>query len=81
MINIMNKTKERLQNSLMAFWTLITTIIYTLVIGTLIMISSLFSSTGKFPFRLGCAWSWLLMKTNRVKIQVIGLEKRSYPLD
>ena len=75
MIIIVNKTIERLKNSVMAFWTMITTIIYTLVIGTLIMISSLFSSTGKFPFKLGCAWSWLLMKTNRVKIQVIGLEK------
>lgn len=71
----MNKTVEKLKNSVMGFWTMITTIIYTLVIGTLIMISSLFSSTGKFPFKLGCAWSWLLMKTNRVKIQVIGLEK------
>jgi 1-acyl-sn-glycerol-3-phosphate acyltransferase len=71
----MNKTIEKLKNSAMGFWTMITTIIYTLVIGTLIMITALFSSTGKFPFKLGCAWSWLLMKTNRVKIQVIGLEK------
>lgn len=75
MIIIVYNTMDRLKNSVMAFWTLITTIIYTLVIGTLIMITSLFSSTGKFPFKLGCAWSWLLMKTNRVKIQVIGLEK------
>ena len=75
MIIIMNKTIERVKNAVMGFWTMITTIIYTLVIGTLIMITSLFSTTGKFPFKLGCVWSWLLMKTNRVKIQVIGLEK------
>jgi len=71
----MNRTIETLKNGIMAFWTMFTTIVYTLVIGVLIMATSLFSRTGKFPFRLGCAWSWLLMKTNRVRIQVIGLEK------
>jgi 1-acyl-sn-glycerol-3-phosphate acyltransferase len=75
LIIILNKAIEKLKDLIMGSWTLITIVIYTLVIGTLIMITSLFSSTGKFPFRLGCAWSWLLMKTNRVKIEVIGLEK------
>jgi 1-acyl-sn-glycerol-3-phosphate acyltransferase len=62
-------------NGAMAFWTMATTVIYTIIIGIPIIIISLLSRTGKLPFKFGRAWSWLLMKTNRVKIQVIGLEK------
>jgi len=71
----MNKLIGKVSNGIMALWTMVTTIVYTIVIGTSIIFVSLLSRTGKLPFKLGCTWSWLLMKTNRVRIQVIGLEK------
>jgi 1-acyl-sn-glycerol-3-phosphate acyltransferase len=78
----MNKLIGKASDGIMALWTMITTIIYTIIIGIAIIFVSFLSKTGKVPFKLGCTWSWLLMKTNRVKIQVIGLEKfareRSY---
>jgi len=66
----------------MALWAAVTTIVYTLVLGTSILFISLFSKTGRAPYTLGRLWAWLIMKTNRVKVQIQGLEKieekRSY---
>lgn len=71
----MNKLISRITDGIMALWTTVTTVIYTLILGIPLIFISLMSKTGKLPFKFGYAWSWLIMKTNRVKIQVIGLEK------
>jgi 1-acyl-sn-glycerol-3-phosphate acyltransferase len=72
---IMNKLFRKITDGVMALWTTVTTVIYTILLGIPVIFIALVSKTGKLPFKLGCAWSWLIMKTNRVKIQVIGLEK------
>lgn len=65
-----------------ATWTILTTIIYTVFICIPIVLIAPFSPQGKATYRLGRTWAWLLMKTNRVRMQVEGLEKilcsRSY---
>jgi 1-acyl-sn-glycerol-3-phosphate acyltransferase len=71
----MNKLIGKTTDGVMALWTTVTTVIYTLILGIPLIFISLMSKTGKLPFKFGYAWSWLIMKTNRVKIQVIGLEK------
>jgi 1-acyl-sn-glycerol-3-phosphate acyltransferase len=66
----------------MALWAALTTIVYTLVLGPTVLFISLFSKTGRAPYTLGRLWAWLIMKTNRVKVQIQGSEKieekRSY---
>jgi len=66
----------------LALWAVSTTILYTLILGPALLFASLFSKTGRFPYRIGKLWAWLIMKTNRVRVQVEGLEKidkgRSY---
>ena len=56
--------------------------IYTIVLGTVSLISSLFDGRGNFGHRCARAWSWLIVKTSGVTIDVEGLEKldrsRSY---
>ncbi len=57
-----------------AVWTAVTTVIYSLVvIPPLIAIAPL-SKTGRVSFYFGKLWSWLIIKTNRVKLQVEGME-------
>jgi 1-acyl-sn-glycerol-3-phosphate acyltransferase len=69
-------------NGTMALWAAVTTIVYTLVLGSTVLFVSLFSKTGKAPYTIGRLWAWLIMKTNRVKVRIQGLEKiegtRSY---
>jgi 1-acyl-sn-glycerol-3-phosphate acyltransferase len=66
----------------MAFWTILTTTIYTVIIGIPLIITAFFSKSGKLPYVMGKSWAWLIMKTNRVKIQIEGFENilrtRSY---
>ncbi len=59
----------------MAAWTILTTTIYTFIIGIPLIFSSFFSRTGRVPYLMGKSWAWLIMKTNRVKIQIEGFEK------
>ena len=59
----------------MAMWTILTTTIYTIIIGIPLIITAFFSKTGKIPYIMGKSWAWLIMKTNRVKIQIEGFEK------
>jgi 1-acyl-sn-glycerol-3-phosphate acyltransferase len=59
----------------LAGWTIITTVLYTVVFCIPVIVTALFSRTGRLPYILGKTWAWLLMKTNRVKIQIEGLEK------
>jgi 1-acyl-sn-glycerol-3-phosphate acyltransferase len=62
-------------DTVLAFWTIITTVIYTIVFCIPVIITSFFSRTGRVPYVFGKSWAWLLMKTNRVKIQIEGFEK------
>ena len=66
----------------MALWAATTTILYTLILGPTLLLLSLFSKSGRFPYKIGRFWAWLIMKTNRVKVSIEGLEKidreRSY---
>jgi 1-acyl-sn-glycerol-3-phosphate acyltransferase len=59
----------------MALWAALTTILYTLVLGPIVLFISLFSGTGRVPYTVGRFWAWLIMKTNGVKVQIQGLEK------
>lgn len=56
--------------------------VYTIVLGTASLVSSMFDRRGDFGHRCARAWSWLILKTTGVKVQVNGLEridpKRSY---
>jgi 1-acyl-sn-glycerol-3-phosphate acyltransferase len=56
--------------------------IYTIVLGTASLISTLFDSRGNFGHRCARAWSWLILKTTGVEVSVEGLERldpaRSY---
>ncbi|MFP4475978.1 MAG: lysophospholipid acyltransferase family protein [Desulfatibacillaceae bacterium] len=56
-------------------WTLFTMSVYTLFFGVSIMLVAPFSRTGNFPYTLGRAWAWLIMRTNRVRVEVEGMEK------
>lgn len=56
--------------------------VYTAVLGTVSLASSLFDRRGNFGHKCARAWSWLIVKTSGVTIDVEGLEKldpsRSY---
>lgn len=66
----------------MALWAATTTILYTLILGPTLLLLSLFSKSGRSPYKIGRLWAWLILRTNRVKVSVEGLEKidrkRSY---
>jgi 1-acyl-sn-glycerol-3-phosphate acyltransferase len=56
--------------------------VYTIVLGTASLVSSLFDRRGNFGHKCARAWSWLIVKTSGVTIDVQGLERldpsRSY---
>jgi 1-acyl-sn-glycerol-3-phosphate acyltransferase len=62
-------------DAVMSVWTLATTIVYTVILGIPTIFVAMVSKTGKAPFTIGKLWAWLILKTNRVKLQVEGLEK------
>jgi 1-acyl-sn-glycerol-3-phosphate acyltransferase len=49
--------------------------IYTIVLGTASIASSLFDRRGYFAHGCARAWSWLILKTTKVKVSVEGLER------
>jgi 1-acyl-sn-glycerol-3-phosphate acyltransferase len=49
--------------------------IYTIVLGTLSIASSLFEKRGHFAHWCARTWSWLILKTTGVKVTVEGLER------
>ena len=49
--------------------------IYTIVLGTASIISSLFDRHGHFAHGCARAWSWLILKTTGVRVRVEGLER------
>jgi 1-acyl-sn-glycerol-3-phosphate acyltransferase len=56
--------------------------VYTIVLGTISILSSLVDSSGDFGHRCARAWAWLILRTTGVRVTVQGLEKldanRSY---
>jgi len=56
--------------------------LYTIVLGTASLLSTLFDRSGNFGHRCARAWSWLILKTTGVRAAVEGLERldrsRSY---
>ena len=57
------------------FWLIPTIAIYTIVLGTLSIGSSLFDRRGYFAHWCARAWSWLILATTGVRVQVIGLDR------
>jgi 1-acyl-sn-glycerol-3-phosphate acyltransferase len=58
--------------------------LYTIVLGTISVMSSLFDRSGNLGHRCARAWSWLILKTTGVRVTVSGAERldpaRSYVL-
>ena len=56
--------------------------IYTVVLGTASLLSTLFDRSGNFGHACARTWSWLILKTTGVEVDVEGLERldrsRSY---
>jgi 1-acyl-sn-glycerol-3-phosphate acyltransferase len=48
---------------------------YTIVLGTASMVSSLFDRRGYFAHGCARAWSWLILATTGVLVDVVGLER------
>jgi 1-acyl-sn-glycerol-3-phosphate acyltransferase len=49
--------------------------VYTIVLGTASIVSSLFDRRGYFAHRCARAWSWLILKTTGVRVRVEGLDR------
>jgi len=49
--------------------------VYTLVLGTTSIVSSLFDRSGHFAHKCARAWSWLILKTTGVRVTVEGLDR------
>jgi 1-acyl-sn-glycerol-3-phosphate acyltransferase len=49
--------------------------VYTIVLGAASIVSSLFDRRGYMAHACARAWSWLILKTTRVKVTVEGLER------
>ncbi len=49
--------------------------VYTIVLGTASIASSLIDRSGHFAHRCARAWSWLILKTTGVSVDVRGLER------
>ncbi len=48
--------------------------LYTIILGTASLVSTLFDSDGDFGHRCARAWAWLILKTTGVRVRAIGLE-------
>jgi len=49
--------------------------VYTLVLGTASLVSSLFDRRGHFAHRCARTWSWLILKTTGVRVTLEGLDR------
>lgn len=57
------------------FWLIPTIAIYTVVLGTLSLGASLFTRRGYFAHQCARVWSWLILATTGVRVQVRGLDR------
>ena len=60
------------------FWLIPAIAVYTIVLGAVSLASMLFDRKGNFAHKCAQAWSWLILATTSVSVQVKGLE-RLYP--
>src|SRR5262245_55880423 len=56
------------------FWLIPTITVYTIVLGTLSLASTFFGGDGRFAHWCARAWSWLILATTGVRVEVRGLE-------
>ena len=49
--------------------------VYTIVLGTISLSSSFFDRSGRFAHSCARAWSWLILTTTGVTVDVRGLER------
>jgi 1-acyl-sn-glycerol-3-phosphate acyltransferase len=49
--------------------------VYTIVLGAVSIVSSLFDRRGYFAHHCARAWSWLILKTTGVRVTIEGLER------
>lgn len=49
--------------------------VYTIVLGTVSLGSSLFDRSGRFAHKCARAWSWLILKTTGVTVDLRGLDR------
>ncbi len=56
--------------------------VYTIVLGTISILSSLVDSSGDFGHRCARAWAWLILRTTGVRVTIRGVDRleahRSY---
>jgi 1-acyl-sn-glycerol-3-phosphate acyltransferase len=56
--------------------------VYTIVLGSVSLLSTLFDRSGNFSHRCARAWAWMILKTSGVRVNVAGLDRlepsRSY---
>lgn len=73
---------DKLKAAALCAWGFATTGIYTLAAFGPVVFLSLFSRSGRAPYAVGKLWSRCILRTNRVRLETIGLEKidsgRSY---
>jgi 1-acyl-sn-glycerol-3-phosphate acyltransferase len=48
--------------------------LYTIILGTASLVSTLFDRRGDFGHRCARAWAWLILRTTGVRVSVTGLE-------
>ncbi|MFH1981016.1 MAG: lysophospholipid acyltransferase family protein [Pseudomonadota bacterium] len=58
----------------LGLWVFGTTALYTLLVVPPILAAAVFSRGGRAPFFFGRLWSWMLLKTHRVRVVAIGGE-------
>jgi 1-acyl-sn-glycerol-3-phosphate acyltransferase len=49
--------------------------LYTIVLGSISLVSTLIDRTGDLAHRCARAWAWLILRTSGVRVHVIGLER------
>lgn len=56
--------------------------VYTIVFGSVSLLSTLFDKSGNFSHRCARGWAWMILKTSGVRVKVTGLDRlepsRSY---
>jgi 1-acyl-sn-glycerol-3-phosphate acyltransferase len=56
------------------FWLIPTITVYTIVLGTLSLASTFLGRDGRFAHWCARAWSWLILATTGVRVEIRGLE-------
>ena len=57
------------------FWLIPAIAVYTIVLGTMSIVSTLLGGHGQFAHRCARWWSWLILATTGVRVSVEGLEQ------